>query len=168
VAGAPRPRVPKHPLDLHERALRLLASRQRSRRELATRLRQAGFDREAVEDELARLEAVGLVDDERFAREFAEHQLRVRMAGTRGVASSLASKGVDRATVERTLQDVAGGDVDRAEALARARAARLASLPPERAFTRLVSYLVRRGHMPDVARRAARRALAIDAPGADG
>jgi regulatory protein len=168
MGGAPRHRAPTRPLDLHERALRLLAVRQRSRRELATRLRQAGFERDAVEEEIGRLEDVGLIDDERFAREFVEHQLRVRMAGSRGVASSLAAKGIDRATAERALEEAPDGDAGRADALARARAARLASLPPERAFGRLVSFLVRRGHAPDVARGAARRALSIDASEQDG
>ena len=65
-------RRPKRPLSCHDRALRLLAVRPRSRRELETRLRSAGFDPERVAEELARLEEVGLLDDERFAQEFAE------------------------------------------------------------------------------------------------
>ncbi len=163
MAETRRPRAPGRALDLHARALRLLAVRARSRRELATRLRQAGFDPDAVEEELARLEVVGLIDDERFAREFARHQLQVKLAGRRAVVSSLVAKGVDRETVERTVGELGGDDAERAEALARARAPRLAGLPPERAFPRLVSFLVRRGHGPEVARRAAREALALDA-----
>ena len=168
MAKTRRPRAPGRALDLHGRALRLLAVRARSRRELAARLGQAGFDPDAIEEELARLEVVGLIDDERFAREFARHHLQIRLAGRRGVASALAAKGVDRVTVERMLEEAGGDDTERAEALARARAPRLAGLPPERAFRRLVSLLVRRGHAPEVARRAAREALAIDEPAAAG
>ncbi|MGZ8624659.1 MAG: regulatory protein RecX [Actinomycetota bacterium] len=162
MAGPRRSREPKHPLDCHERALRLLSVRQRSRRELELRLLRAGFEPTEVSGELERLEAVGLLDDERFAREFAEHQLEVRHAGRRAVASGLAAKGIDRATVERTLADASGDDASHADDLARARASRLGNLPPEKAYTRLFAFLVRRGHDPETARSAARRALGVD------
>jgi regulatory protein len=58
-----------------------------------------------------------------------------------------------------------GGDEDaRALELARARARRLGSLPPERAYARLVGLLARRGYPHAVARQAARRALEVDVP----
>jgi regulatory protein len=161
VAGARRQRQPKHPLDCHERALRLLSVRPRSRRELELRLLRAGFEGEEVRDELERLETVGLIDDERFAREFAEHQLVARRAGRRAVASGLAAKGVDRETVERILAEAPEDDAERAEELARARAERLRSVAPDKAYGRLVSFLVRRGHDPETARRAARSALGL-------
>lgn len=162
MAEGPRPRRPKHPLDCHERALRLLSVRPRSRRELEVRLLRAGFDPDEVAGELRRLEDVGLIDDERFAREFTEHQLVARRAGRRAVASGLAAKGVDRTIVDRALAEAPGDDADRADELARSRAERLRGVPPEKAFGRLVSFLVRRGHDPETARRAARSALGLD------
>ncbi|HSD48351.1 MAG TPA: regulatory protein RecX [Actinomycetota bacterium] len=162
MADDRRGRRPKHPLDCHERALRLLSVRPRSRRELELRLLRAGFDPGEVSGELDRLEVVGLIDDERFAREFAEHQFVTRRAGRRAVASGLAAKGVDRQAVERALAEAAGDDAERADNLARSRVGRLRGLAPERAFARLVSFLVRRGHDPETARRAARSALGLD------
>ena len=54
--------------DIHERALGLLAVRQRSRREIQRRLERAGFGPEEVREELDRLQQVGLIDDEAFSR----------------------------------------------------------------------------------------------------
>ncbi|GIV00242.1 MAG: hypothetical protein KatS3mg014_1857 [Actinomycetota bacterium] len=166
MTGPRRPREPAHPLDCHERALRLLAARPRSRRELRDRLLAAGFDADQVEEELGRLEAVGLVDDARFARAVAEQHLVRRGAGSRAVLAALAAKGVDRATAEAVLAEVAAaervpGEEERARALALARVERLRGLPPERAFERLVGFLVRRGHAADTARDAARSALGL-------
>ena len=93
VAGPRRSREPEHPLDCHERALRLLSVRPRSRHELGSRLLLAGFEAEAVREELDRLEAVGLLDDASFARAVAEHQVKVRHAGRRAVFSALAARG---------------------------------------------------------------------------
>jgi len=138
-----------------------LSVRPRSRRELEVRLLRAGFEGEEVRGELERLETVGLIDDERFAREFAEHQLVARRAGRRAVASGLAAKGIDRETVERILAEAPEDDAERADELARARAERLRSVAPDKAYGRLVSFLVRRGHDPETARRAARSALGL-------
>jgi regulatory protein len=128
---------------------------------MESRLRSAGFDAEMVAEELVRLQDVGLLDDERYAREFAEQALG-RLSGRRAVASSLAAKGVSRPLIERALQDVEGDEDARAAELARSRASRLRGLAPEVAYRRLVSFLARRGYEGSVARRAAALALRPD------
>lgn len=160
--GRSRKRV-AHPLDCHERALRLLAVRPRARRELQSRLLRAGFDPEDVEAELGRLEAVGLVDDEEFARQVVEHEVTARRSGRRAVASRLMASGIDRDTIERSLEDVPpGADEERAVELARSRVGRLARSSPEQAYARLVGFLARRGYAPGTARHAARVALEVE------
>jgi regulatory protein len=152
--------APKRPLDCHDRALGLLAVRARSRRELEYRLLRAGFEASEVADELVRLEAVGLVDDEAFAHQVAEHELVRRRSGRRAVVSRLAAKGVGRETIDRVLEEVAGEpDEGRALELARTRTDRLGNLAPEQALGRLVAFLGRHGYEPEVARSAARAAL---------
>jgi regulatory protein len=154
-------------LPLHERALRLLAVRPRTRRELQTRLLHAGFESDEVAAELDRLQEVGLVDDARFAAEFVEHALDRRLEGRRSVAANLAAKGLDRGLIEEALEAASGGDQDRLARLAEARAGRLRGLPPDAAYRRLVSFLVRRGHDPASARAAAARALRLGAEAGD-
>ena len=149
--------------DCHERALGLLAVRQRSRRELERRLLAAGFEAPEVQDELARLERVGLIDDEAFTRSLVEHAVRARMEGRRSVAASLAAKGVDAGLAASVLDEVTGDEQERADQLARTRVARLAGTEPAKAFSRLSGFLARRGYPPEVARSAARRALGLDA-----
>lgn len=146
-------------LGAHERALGLLTVRARSGKEIRDRLRRASFEEGEVEAVLERLEAVGLIDDERFAREYTEQAVRLRGDGRRAVAAALLAKGVARETVDTVLEEVGGGEETRATELARARARRLEGLPPEVAFRRLVGFLGRRGYEGPVARECARRAL---------
>ena len=113
---------------------------------------------------LARLESVGLIDDAAFAQAVTEHHLTVRRSGRRAVAAALAAKGVARGTIETALQDLGGDDVERAEQLARERVRRLAGLPPQKAYDRLVAFLARRGYDAGVAHRAARLALSVESP----
>jgi regulatory protein len=140
----------------------LLAVRARSRRELEVRLLRAGFDPQEVQDELTRLEEVGLLDDEEFASALANHHLNVRGSGRRVAERELFAKGVDRALIDRTLADHPADESERAEDLARGRVARLGNLPREKAYARLVSFLARRGYEAAVAHRAAKRALELD------
>lgn len=149
--------------DVHERALGLLAVRQRSRRELERRLLQAGFASDEVVDELERLERVGLIDDQAFARAVAEHAVVRRREARRVIASRLATAGVAADTVATVLDDVVVDEQQQADALAVERASRLRGVPEQKAFTRLVGLLQRRGYPWEVARRAASRALALEA-----
>ena len=149
--------------DVHERALGLLAVRQRSRREIQRRLERAGFGPEEIGEELDRLQQVGLVDDEAFARVVVEHSFTTRREGRRVVAGRLISAGIAPDIVQAVLDPAIGGEEERADALAAAKAAKLSSLPPDAAYRRLYGMLARRGYAPDVAGRAARRALAVEA-----
>jgi len=141
-----------------ERALGLLAVRWRSREELRRRLVRAGFDADDVETTLAGLEASGLIEDGRFAREVVRHQTGSRLAGDRAIREALRAKGVAPDVVERAVGE-AGDESERALDLAQRRAPKLASLGPEQAHRRLFGLLMRRGYPVDVAREATREAL---------
>jgi regulatory protein len=125
-------------------------------------LLRAGFGPSEVEDALDGLEAVGLIDDERFAQAVVEHAVGVRLSGRRAVMAKLLSQGVPREVAERAVLESAGDERLQAEELARRRAGRLAGLDSAVAFRRLSEFLVRRGYGMGVAREAARRALALD------
>ena len=79
------------------------------------------------------------------------------------IASRLATAGVAADTVARVLDDVVVDEQQQADALAAERASRLRGVPEQKAFTRLVGLLQRRGYPWEVARRAASRALALEA-----
>jgi len=160
--SADRPATGGKRKDIHERALGLLAVRQRTRRELERRLVHAGFDRGEVDAELQRLEVVGLVDDQAFAAAVVESRIGRRGESRRAVAGRLAAAGVDRSAVELALEDAPGDDDSVAERVAAERAGRLRGLDPQVAYQRLSGFLARRGFAPDVARHAARRALDLN------
>jgi regulatory protein len=152
-------REPKNPKSCQERALGLLAVRPRSRRELERRLLQARFEPDEVRDVLGRLERVGLVDDQAFARQYAEHRFGSRREGRRAVKSGLRAAGISPQLADAAADGAPDDEEERANELARARAGRLSDVEAPKAFARLTSLLVRRGYGPEIARGAARRAL---------
>ena len=88
-----------------EAAARFLEVRSRSAAEVRRRLTSAGYDPGLVEDAVTRLQELGLLDDEAFARAWIESRDRSRPRGERAIRQELGLKGVDRASVDLVLAE---------------------------------------------------------------
>jgi regulatory protein len=139
-------------------ASRLLAARGRARGDLRRRLAQKQHAPRAVDAALARLEATGVLDDARFAVEYAAR----RAAAGRGparIVADLITQGVARGVAEGAVQDaLAQEGLDPARtlrAVAERRAMQLAGLAPVARKRRLLAYLARRGYRGAEARQVA-------------
>lgn len=145
--------------------LAALGRRTFARRELVRRLAGKGHAPSAVERAAERLEALGLLDDDRFARGFADRAARSGKGPAR-VLRDLAQRGVPRETAQAAVAAVTAlvGETDdepgdgraapgRAlgaggptlEALAEARLRKLAHVDDQAARRRLHAFLARRG-----------------------
>ncbi|HOT95845.1 MAG TPA: RecX family transcriptional regulator [bacterium] len=130
-----------------EKALRLLAVRSRSRKELTDRLKQALFSPAAVESALAEMERLGFLDDADFARMWGRNRTATRPTGAFMLRQELRQKGLNDAEIEQGLQaafqDQSEAEVARALAVRRKK--NLGAIPPEKAKKRLQDFLLRRG-----------------------
>src|SRR5579864_6965359 len=100
-------------------ALRFLAQRPRSEREVRSRLRRAGVDETAIEATLLQLRGHRLVDDDAFARYWVEQRQTFRPRGGRLLRSELAQRGIARPLADEAtapLEDSAEEDAYRAAA----------------------------------------------------
>jgi regulatory protein len=139
------------PYRARSRALRLLESRDRARREVETRLRQQGFESEVITDTSAWLEHLGYLNDERFAQHYTAEKVRAGW-GPRRIEAELRQKGIDRSTIKQVLE---GGE-DKAQAaiegyetlmaLVRRRFGAQFASDADTAERRLTGYLARRGY----------------------
>jgi len=132
----------------HRAALRALARRAHARVDLRRRLLQKQHPPAAVDGALARLAAHNLLDDARFAADYAAAKA-VRGRGPARLVNDLLTQGVDRRVAEdavRAALAAEGVDPARAvRALAEKRARQLAGLPAPVRKRRLVAFLARRG-----------------------
>jgi len=132
----------------HRAALRALARRAHARHDLRRRLLQKQHPPAAVDAALDRLSAVGLLDDTRFAVDYAAAKA-TRGRGPARLVNDLLAQGVERRVAEDAVRTaLAANGVDPSEAvraLAAKRARQLAGLAPAVRKRRLVAFLVRRG-----------------------
>jgi regulatory protein len=150
----------------YDRALDLLAVRARAARDLARTLVRKGESPAHVAAAIARLEALGFLDDAAFARQFARAKLAGPGFSRRRLQAELARRGVAREVVDAALDDVlADEDVDAGAVIDRVATKKrrtLAGLSREVQRRRLYAFLARRGYAPDEIRAAMSRLDALD------
>ena len=83
----------------------LLAMRDHSEKELLQKLRQKGFA-DGAEEAMEKLKSYGYLDDSRFALRFAQELQRVKHYGKKRIEQELFRKGVSRAVVSDTLEQL--------------------------------------------------------------
>lgn len=141
--------------DAMESALRLLAYRPRSERELRDRLARKRFRRAVIDETLGRLRELGYLDDDAFARFWTETRQTARPRSGRLLAVELRRLGVTKETAEQATADISEEDAAYRAASARLRVLRGLEYPRFR--ERLGRFLTRRGFAYDVARRTIER-----------
>lgn len=141
-------------LSLKGRALRLLAQREHSRAELASKLArhvEEGDDLEAV---LHDLQAKGFIDEARVAESLV-HRRAARL-GTQRLVQELRQKGLSEDLVRAQADQLRETEEARARAVWRQRFGTPAATPQERA--RQMRFLAARGFSGDTVRRVLRGA----------
>ncbi len=140
--------------DAFERAVGAVGQRERTAAELEGWLADRGYPAAEIAAAIARLTEIGELDDERFARRYAEDKRELRGWGADRIREALAARGLDAPTIDAAL---AGSD--REEELTRAvslleRRGEPAVDEPSR--TRALAYLARRGYESELAYDAVR------------
>ena len=150
----PPPSISSREEQAHALCLRLLTVRARTRAELAGQMAKRGYPDDAAQAVLARLEAVGLVDDEDFAEQWVRSRQAGAGKGKRALAAELRTKGLDDEVIAVALEGIdAGAERGRAEQLVERRLRReaLGDGDEAKVMRRLVAMLARRGYNQSMA-----------------
>jgi regulatory protein len=135
------------------RALHFLGYRARSRSEVRERLRRYGYGEETVGAVIGRLEELGYLDDEEFARTVVRE--KARRYGPRRVSADLRRSGVDAELAQGIVEEefAERSEVEAARSAAARRYNRGGSDAEAR---RVYGFLMRRGYSADVCAEVAR------------
>lgn len=132
--------------------LRQLEARPRSRAELAQALAKRNVPDDVAEHLLGRFEEVGLIDDEAFARAWADSRQRTRGLAPRALAAELRRKGVADDTVADVLTEIDIDDQrDAAHRLVRKKLRSMERLDETTKIRRLTGMLARKGYSAQLA-----------------
>jgi regulatory protein len=128
-----------------DKALRLLSIRGRSRREIETALADMEIAPGVRAGILEELREAGLVDDERFARDYADSRAENKHLGPHRIRFELGRLGVSRTIVDRALDETFPGGRQEELAWVVVRKKLGSRTPDEKNVRRLMDLLKRRG-----------------------
>jgi regulatory protein len=132
--------------------LRKLSAQARTRHELAKALASRDVPPEVADAVLDRMEEIGLVDDEAFARDWVESRQQRRHLSVSALRRELQTRGVDREQIDEAVSVVGGADeVGAALALAKKKFQSMQGLERAVQYRRLAGALARRGFSAGVA-----------------
>ena len=124
------------------KAVDLLSRRDHSVKELSVKLRQRGFTDE-IEVALEKLSSYGYLDDERFARNFANELVRIKGYGKRRIEEELYRKGISRDIISVVLEETEFPEDKLTEIIRRKY---LRFLDDEKGVKKTISALLRMGY----------------------
>ena len=138
-------------------ALNLLSARPYATRALHRKLIQKEYSAADAEDAIRRLVAAGLLDDAKYAEQYARSKMLATGASRRRLTQDLYRKGI-KSDIAATAIDnvVADEEIDTAgmiERVARKKLAQLGDLEPLVLRRRLFAFLARRGYDVDEIKR---------------
>ena len=131
---------------------RFVDYRLRTRQELFVRLKSRGWHANIIDEAIKRFENLGIIDDERFARQWVDERLRNRPIGLNLVRVKLKQKGISSEIIDCVLDGQ--GANNKEEELAYntlyRQLYRYVTLERDTANRRMVAFLGRRGFTPGI------------------
>jgi len=150
----------------YEYALNLLTARPYSERNLRRKLVRREFPVAEIDAAMGRLLAAGLIDDRRYAEQFARSRFLSGGSSRRRLQQQLYTRGVPGKVADAAIDEVIDKEaVDLQEMAVRAARKKLATLSGLDSLTirrRLYGHLARAGHSPDMIRLVMTRVLGGD------
>lgn len=132
-------------------AFLLLKYRLRSEKEIADRLLRKKFSPEVIKDTIAFLKEKRFIDDSCFARAWLESRIK-RPLGIRRLKQELRFKGIDKEIIERSVEQIKENysETEVVQNIVEEKFRKMRNIEPQKAKSRIYSYLLRRGFSPDV------------------
>jgi regulatory protein len=164
-----KPRQLETESEMYDVALRALTRRAHSVHEMKKKLERRSDNKLLVQVVMARLKENGLIDDARYAKQFARQRTESRKQGKFRVARDLRARGVPDKHIEAALEETSKSTDE--SAMVRQRIERkLRSYRgeiDEKKMASIYGNLLRAGFSADVVRRELKAVVKEDVPGID-
>lgn len=138
-----------------DRAMSYLTSRDRTKSEMLKYLADKGFDAEETAIVIARLEELGLVDDENYAEGFVRSRLASKPHSKSSLYRQLSAHHVPEAIIDSVLDNIPeDSDFENALSVASKFCRQFRALEPDLRRRRVLTRLQSRGYTYEISRRA--------------
>ncbi len=138
------------------RSMKLLQSKDYTRKQLEDKLRQGEYPQECIDETIQYVESYGYIDDRKYARNYIEYHIQDR--SRRRIETDLMAKGIAKDVIRDVFDGLAGEGVEQDEnrmvSLLLKKKNYSAESATDTERQKLYGYLYRKGFSPDVICRA--------------
>lgn len=148
-------------IDCRNYALKLIALRDRTEKEIRSKLSEKGYDENIIEDEIAFLKDYGYIDDKRYAQHFTNDAINLKKWGKVRIRTELLRRGIDRDITDNTVADAFFEDCGEKvteQLQSRFKDSDLSNLKER---TRIFNYFLRRGYTAEEIKGAMNKACSF-------
>lgn len=128
-----------------EKVFKFLSFRPRSKKEILDYLKRKNLGKNESELALKRVEKLGFINDEEFARFLVQSRVKSKPKGKRVLILELRQKGIDNEIIEKILDEVTVSELELAQRAISKKLENFLKLPPNAAREKITAYLGRRG-----------------------
>ena len=149
-------------ISIRDYALYLIEFKDRTEKELRDKFKEKGYDENDTEDEIEFLKNYGYIDDKRYAEHFTHDAINIKKWGKMRIRTELLRKGVDRETVDNTIEDAffeVEDDLVLTQMQTRFKNSDFSNIKER---TRIFNFFMRRGFSPDEIKGAMNKMSSFD------
>jgi regulatory protein len=133
-------------------AVNLLSFRSRSTRELATKMKQKGYEQEPIDKVIEKLNYYGYLNDYHFSTQLVNDKQKFKHAGKNLLKQELYQKGVDKEIINQVIEEKVNDEeeYERALMLAEKKVKTLTKDDKNAKYRKLSGLLARKGYSFDI------------------
>ena len=136
----------KLPLLAVEYSIYLLDNRSYAKHSMVIKLRNKKYDDEQIDQTVKELERIGLLDDRKFADNYAQDKVRIYRRGRRRIYLELLQKGVAKDIIEEAINHIGDQqELEAAKSIIKSKQRQWKHLTDQKRFERSFTLLQRRG-----------------------
>ncbi len=149
-------------INIRDYGLYLIEFKDRTEKELRDKFKEKGYDENSIEDEIEFLKSYGYINDARYAQHFIHDAINLKKWGKIRIRTELLRKGVDRETVDNTIEDAFFGvedDLVLSQMRSRFKNSDFSNIKER---TRIFNFFMRRGFTSDEIKGAMNKMCSFD------
>ncbi len=132
-------------MDCREQAVRLIAVKDRTEKEMRDRLAQKGFGPDEIDETVEFLKNYKYIDDAEYARRYAADGVNLKGWGPGRIRTELLRRGISRETVDQTLEQMEADPREQIDLIMERRFSN-SDLSNRNERNRIFGYFARRGY----------------------
>ncbi|MGN1098060.1 MAG: regulatory protein RecX [Clostridia bacterium] len=132
-------------MDCRERAIKIVALKDRTEKELRDKLAEKGYSDEEIDDAVEFMKSYNYINDESYAEKYVADGINLRGHGPRRIKTELLRRGISRDIAEAALENIEAEPRERLEEIMERRFA-AADLGNPKERNRIFGYFARRGY----------------------